>query len=623
MTLRTRFILLAMIAVAAVAIVMFAEGHFTKAEVEQRFENATLNGKAVLWKKIINGQLLAMDNDSSTLKRNRDVLEAIYKEDNVLLAENTKSTYDRLSADKVIDHLQIYNLQQEAIYTSPDIKNPDAKNAIVEAAIKENALASGLVRDGNGKLSAAVAFPLFRRGKSIGVGVYYKNLQDAIIDFKTNDDSEVVLVAEEGAIEYSTDQSFYNSLAYKLPVSDGDVLDVLDSNNKIYAVAVQTIKSRAGERIARIVSIHDSTESYQTQRSIRSAAIIVIVLVLLVVVFGLYFVINRSFKPLNIAIDALRDIAEGEGDLTRRLSVSGRNEISSLSIEFNKFADKIQGLVRDVGNATGQLSSAAGQMRSITQETSEGVSNQQTQTDMVATAINEMVATVQEVARNATQAAEAAMQADVEASNGRAVVKTTTAAINDLANEVERASEVIHRLEDDSNSIGSVLDVIRGIAEQTNLLALNAAIEAARAGEQGRGFAVVADEVRTLASRTQESTKEIQGMIEGLQGAAREAVQVMEQSKSYTESGVARAAEATTSLESITRAVATIRSMNDQIASASEQQNSVTEEINQNIVTISQIAEHTSMGAEQTKAASEQLTHLADELQSLVGQFRV
>lgn len=623
MTLRTRFILLAMIAVAAVSVVMQTEAYLTRSAVEERFENATLNGKAVLWHKIITSQLSGMANNSSTLKRNRDVQKAIHKKDNGLLAENIKSTYTRLSADKVIDRLQVFDLDQNILYSSSHSSVASAANYVTNDAVKQNKLVSGIVREDSGRLSAVVAFPLFRRGKAIGIGTYYKSLKDAIVDFKSNDHSEVALVSDTGTIEYSTDQAFYEALGYTLPDAGNSVLDVVDSGDKIYAVAVQAIDNNAGEQVARIVSINDRTESYQMQRTIQTSAVLVMIVVLTIVVAGLFWAISRSFKPLNVAIAALRDIAEGDGDLTRRLDVSGKNEITELSIEFNKFADKIQGLIRDVGSATDQLTASASQMRTVTQETSEGVSNQQTQTDMVATAINEMVATVQEVARNATQAAESATQADAEASNGRSVVQNTTSAINDLANEIESASNVVHRLEEDSNNIGSVLDVIRGIAEQTNLLALNAAIEAARAGEQGRGFAVVADEVRTLASRTQESTQEIQGMIEGLQGAAREAVQVMEQSKSYTETGVARAAEASSSLESITQAVGTIRSMNDQIASASEQQNAVTEEINQNIVTISEVAEQTSHGAEQTKAASEQLTHLADELQSLVGQFKV
>ncbi|MGD8593954.1 MAG: methyl-accepting chemotaxis protein, partial [Gammaproteobacteria bacterium] len=232
-------------------------------------------------------------------------------------------------------------------------------------------------------------------------------------------------------------------------------------------------------------------------------------------------------------------------------------------------------------------------------------------------------ATVQEVARNATEAANAASHSDEEAQKGQAVVDRTINAIDALASEVDRAANVIHRLEQDSDQIGTVLDVIKGIAEQTNLLALNAAIEAARAGEQGRGFAVVADEVRTLASRTQQSTAEIQQMIERLQAGAQEAVSVMDDSRSRAADSVSSAQSAGQSLQSITGSVASITDMNTQIAAAADEQSAVAEEVNKNIVNINHAAERAADGAKQTSAASNALAGLAQDLQALVGQFKV
>jgi methyl-accepting chemotaxis protein len=233
-----------------------------------------------------------------------------------------------------------------------------------------------------------------------------------------------------------------------------------------------------------------------------------------------------------------------------------------------------------------------------------------------------MAATSQEVARNTAAAANAARQADSETQAGREVVNQAIDAIDHLAQEVVSAADVIHRLEAESGKIGTVLDVIRGIAEQTNLLALNAAIEAARAGEQGRGFAVVADEVRTLATRTQESTQEIQKMIERLQTGAKSAVQVMEQGRSKAQVSVQQAARAGTSLDTIATAVSAISDMNAQIASAAEEQGAVAEEINRNITNISQIANQTASGAEQTATASAELAKLAARLQTHVGRFK-
>ncbi|MCW8918423.1 MAG: methyl-accepting chemotaxis protein [Gammaproteobacteria bacterium] len=328
--------------------------------------------------------------------------------------------------------------------------------------------------------------------------------------------------------------------------------------------------------------------------------------------------IGRAVRELEHASGQM-----AEGNLTTRADYHAKDELGRVATAFNSMGERFHNMVQQLTSATGQLASAAEETSAITEQTSAGIHEQQAETEQVATAMNEMTATVQEVAHSAAHAAEAAHKADEEATTGKKVVMRTIDVIGTLAGEVDKATGVIHQLEQESDKIGTVLDVIRGIAEQTNLLALNAAIEAARAGEQGRGFAVVADEVRTLASRTQHSTAEIQGMIEKLQAGAANAVKVMEASRNQAQAGVEQVAQAGNALDSITRAVATINDLNAQIASASEEQSAVAEEINRNIVNISQVAEQTNQGAQQTSAASEELARLAEQLQGLVGQFRI
>lgn len=318
----------------------------------------------------------------------------------------------------------------------------------------------------------------------------------------------------------------------------------------------------------------------------------------------------------------IKDIAEGEGDLTVHLDDSAKNEFGELAGSFNVFVGKLRTLINTVQGSAMQLSQSAEDMLRITEETNTGIMEQQFQTEQVATSINEMASTVDEISRNASEAEIAAKQADDNSKNGNAEVDQTMATITALTNEIERTAGFISEFEKDSTSIGGVLDVIKGIAEQTNLLALNAAIEAARAGEQGRGFAVVADEVRSLATRTQESTAEIQVIIERLQSGSKNAVDAMNEGRSRSQATVEQAGKARDCLGSITSAVATISKLNSHIACATVEQAAATSEINRNIVAISETAKATAEAATHMSSKGEAVAHLARELQTQALQFK-
>lgn len=337
-----------------------------------------------------------------------------------------------------------------------------------------------------------------------------------------------------------------------------------------------------------------------------------------------FFVISRKIsKPVCEAAKIMQEIAQGDGDLTSQLPVKGNNEITFLSKSFNIFVDKVRATITEVSSMSDQLATSTQQLNDNTKKSASSIEQQQCETEQVATAMNQMTSTVEEVALNATDAANAARIADTEAQQGSQVVNETIHSIESLANDVISASDVINRLRTDSEQIVSVLDVIKSIAEQTNLLALNAAIEAARAGEQGRGFAVVADEVRTLASRTQESTTEIQVMIDQLQSGTTQASSVMDKSRIQAQSSVEQAGKAGESLSTITNSVTQITNMNSQIATAADEQKSVANEINKNIVNINDIFGSTKDAAQLSANTSSELAQLATDLHAQVSQFKI
>ena len=375
---------------------------------------------------------------------------------------------------------------------------------------------------------------------------------------------------------------------------------------------------RIGEAIAALED--NARRSMKRFIGIMSLDILGLVLIISLVTYILFrkLVIDR----LRDTTGLMRELSQGNGDLTRRLPVPNEDEVSKLCRAVNEFIARLQEMVSRITTQVNALATEAQALKEAGSELSTHSDTQRLETTQAATAMNEMTATVQEVARHADTAAASTHEADEHASEGRRRVEETAAAISVLAGEIENAAGVINTVEQDSANIGGVLDVIRGIAEQTNLLALNAAIEAARAGEQGRGFAVVADEVRTLASRTQASTEEIQSMIERLQAGTGQAVNVMSLSTEKARETVELASQAGTALERIAEAVTRINEMNTQIATAAREQTSVAEEINGNVNTIHTISESTAQSAQTTARSSDKLAQVAEELQSLVGIFR-
>jgi len=359
-----------------------------------------------------------------------------------------------------------------------------------------------------------------------------------------------------------------------------------------------------------------------TTESTLSVVLILIFGAIAIAVIAAIYLMRSVIPPLNKLKETVLMI-ETSSDLTQRINIDQQTEIGASADAVDSLLNKFQDSMQTVLGATSQLASTAEETSSITEQTSEAINQQMSETGQVASAISEMTASVEEVASSASVAASTADHANSQVKSGLGAMNKTQGNIEELVNEIGRASTVIKELEADSEKIGAILDVIQGIAEQTNLLALNAAIEAARAGEHGRGFAVVADEVRSLAAKTRSSTEEINQMIHSLQNSSRSAVEAMSLSRIKADEANIQAGETGTSLNAIATSMVEINDMSIQIASAAEEQSSVTSEISKNVLRINDMGEGTARASDDTKQASIELTRLASELQQMVAQYKV
>ena len=468
-----------------------------------------------------------------------------------------------------------------------------------------------------------------RDGKSVaGIGMGINQVSDLVRNYTIGEQGLAFLTDQEGNIQIHPDQNIksgtnlntlFNS-EIKPNLLNKDKITILQTSiNGGHFLAAKFIPSLNWFVVIKIPTREIFAPINNT--SIKLVLMNIVVAIVLIII-GLWVALGVA-RPIIRAAGMLEDIASGEADLTQKMSIDTQDEVGQLASSFNRFTGQLQSLITAIASNCQDVNAIAQNLAASSHSTQSNTEEQQQSVDMIATAMNEMGATVHEIARNANETATAAKQSATETSSSQSIVNSSIEGINSLFEKMQTASEVIQTLAQDVGEIGSVLDVIRGISEQTNLLALNAAIEAARAGEQGRGFAVVADEVRTLAKRTQESTEEINTMIHKLQSGAKDAVTAMDEGIETARTSVESADKAGESLNNITAAIGTITDLSIQVATATEEQSSVVEELNSHILNIKDMSDNTAIESKNVNGQCLCLNNSATELSKMVANFKI
>ncbi len=439
---------------------------------------------------------------------------------------------------------------------------------------------------------------------------------------------EKLVVTPEGKVLY--DQFKQTFAAYRTGIAQSFTLAEQgrrDELIKLLLVDMKTVVDGSGKQLndlAELFSKQVSIESQKSQEHYANSRMIVSLFIVLAALatVALAMLLTRSIvKPLGEALDAAESVARG--DLTRPIETHGNDEVSRLLKALAAMQQNLRETLQGISGSAAQLATAADELNAVTLDSTQSLQQQNNEIEQAATAVTEMTTAVEEVARNAVSTSDATRQSSESASLGQQRVSDTVEAIGALASDVQVTGGLVQSLANQSQDIGKVLDVIRAIAEQTNLLALNAAIEAARAGESGRGFAVVADEVRALAYRTQQSTQEIEQMVQGMRSGATQALDSMQASSSRAASTLAMAERAGEALQTITASVSEIHERNLVIASAAEEQAQVAREVDRNLVNIRDLSVRSASGADQTSASSHELSQLANSLRTMVQRFQV
>ncbi len=622
MSLKNRIVLTASIMAIIIASAGFISGLLKVDNAQQRYNELAINAHQQLWDLITLNQFALMSPNIKLITRDRKLKKAIAKGDQAVINDNAGTAYNLLFGQELISSMQLMDKNGKILFDASDSSQVSRINELSLKAIDQKQNITSLTLDAKGRLQTELAFPITQRGKVIGAGAFTLTLDNAIAALKQRQNSQIYIADNNHQLQSFSNVDLSHELeTLELPFSQGNHL-ILEHGENIFSVTILPLKNFKQDLLGNIIMISDNTQSFQSQQNINITAISLLVIISIISVAFIFWFLGQSLNPLHSISQSLKAVSEG--DLTVAIEQSKRNdEIAEIQQAIGNTIQKLHALISQVTPVVSEVNDSSEVLTQAMQSNQDNITRQQQNIEQLQNATLGVETAIGNISQYSEQVSQRSQETDEELEKGSQIIHQTINAIKKIAVQVENSSTVINKLSSDTDSIAGILDVIKGIAEQTNLLALNAAIEAARAGEQGRGFAVVADEVRSLAGKTQESTLEIEQTIEQLRASAVSAVSEMNNSQKEVENCVALANKTEESLAIITPKMAEIKHNNIEINHSITEQRNAIEGINQNISTISQLSENNVEKNSEAVTISKNLKQFSDRLDSLVEQFKV
>ncbi len=622
MNLKNRIVITVVIMAIVIVSAGFISSYLKLDKAEGRYNELAINGNQQLLNVVTQSQIISMAPNIKNITRDRKIKKAVANKDIAFLQENASTTYFSLEGQGVISNMQLMDSEGKILFNARDKTQISAINQLSLLSIQQKKNVSSITRDAQGHLQTELIFPITKRGKIIGAGSFSLDIKRTIKILKKRLHAQIYINNKSGNLESYSDMDLENEIKNRLTFDKLPEHVLLKNSDKIYSTTALPIKTSENELLASLIIIVDNTKSYKAQETINSSAILLLLIISLMAVIFIYWYLGGALQPLNLISKSLTAVSEG--DLTVAIEQSkNKDEIAEIQRAIANTIINLHDLVSDITPVVNEVNQSSDILAQTMQDNQNNIDQQQNNINQVSDAINNVQTAIATISQHSEQMTEHSQQTNIELSKGGEIIHQTLNSIKKIAEQVNHAEIVINELSNETQSIGSILDVIKGIAEQTNLLALNAAIEAARAGEQGRGFAVVADEVRSLAGKTQESTQEIEQKIERLRSGVSSAVIEMKSSSTEAQTCVELANQTEESLSIITPKVAEIEVSNIKINNSILEQEKAIEGINQNISIISKLSENSVDKNQEAVNISASLKQLSDNLDKMIIKFKV